>query len=832
MPAPVEHNTSVALSPVAFDPTGEPEADRAARIDAALAFLELIDARHLLVALDPAPHGGPPAPAEVRAVVLPTDRREAHAWIASMNRSRNIYFMLNEGSPRSTRREAADILLVRGVALDLDAKGSRTMADCRAAVDALPIQPTLVTATGGGVQAMWLLRPPVRVAPGTKERMRVLGKRLESLCQSDAVHDLPRILRLPGTINWPGVKKREAGRVPVLAHVLVADGPRHTLEGVENAIAAAPIVQKPERAKPATKASGNIVLHPSVAALAGQAKAAVFADETAPDWLPEPRGWFDALALARKDAALAAMLQACQAVASGGRAEWLRVMMAAKASGAPGAEALARAWSQTCAEKYDAEEFDRDWRSLKPDGAVGVGSLIALATARGFDAGPWRLTAAVSPTGAQAPPAATDDVALLAACDRASRIAQPIPPRRWLHGSELVRGFVTVLAAPGGAGKTTLALALATSVVARPILGSRVWGTGHRALVLSRDDDTNELNRRQAAIELLHGVQPAPGTLALVGADHLADLLLAEADARALGRLSEPGLARLDRMAAGHSLIVLDALQNFVAASINDNALMSSLLGRLEAVARQHDAAVLLLAHHRKGGAGDGAAADAVAGAAAITNKARLALTLGRPTETEAQALGLPYGGTFFRLDDAKQNLAPATAARWFELRSVPLGNGTGEYPAGDRVAAVVPHTAGQTSRFTDPQLRAALAALAQGTGGMPFSPKGKGADNPRSFHGAVAAALGATGAKDAPAAAQGVVDTLRQRGWAVDGQAPVPRADGRANRRAALYGRWGATPWSAEPAPGPFAEPPPAAPPAPRCRRKAPDGGAPELAP
>lgn len=33
-----------------------------------------------------------------------------------------------------------------------------------------------------------------------------------------------------------------------------------------------------------------------------------------------------------------------------------------------------------------------------------------------------------------------------------------IPPREWLYGSRLIRRFVSVLAAPGGVGKSALAL--------------------------------------------------------------------------------------------------------------------------------------------------------------------------------------------------------------------------------------------------------------------------------------------------------------------------------------------------------------------------------------
>jgi hypothetical protein len=392
MPAPEIDNTPAAPLPVASEPNSESEADRTARIDGALAFLELIDARHLLVAL--APGGG----AVPLAVTLPTDRAQARAWIADMNRSRNIYYMLNEGGPRSTARTAADIRLLRGIAVDVDAKGSRAMADCRAAVDALPIKPTLVTATGGGVQAIWLLRPP-EAASGSA-RVIAAAKALEALCESDAVHDLPRLLRLPFTVNWPNERKVKAGRVPVLAHALMDDGPRHTLEAIEAALAAAPIAPTADRAaKAATKASGNVILHPSVAALAGQAKP-VFADDGAADdfvSITDDRIWFDKLPPERQAEAVRDMLARCQDIAAGPRAPWLKVLMAVKSTGLPEAERLAMGWCAACPEKMD-DAVLKDWASLKPEGGVSIGALIHYAKQRGFDTRVWRREATLAVT--------------------------------------------------------------------------------------------------------------------------------------------------------------------------------------------------------------------------------------------------------------------------------------------------------------------------------------------------------------------------------------------------------------------------------------------------
>ena len=81
---------------------------------------------------------------------------------------------------------------------------------------------------------------------------------------------------------------------------------------------------------------------------------------------------------------------------------------------------------------------------------------------------------------------------------------ETIPPREWLYGSRYVRRFVAVLAAPGGVGKSALALGQAVALASgQPILGERVH---HRvpAWVLNLEDPLEEQHRRLAALLRLH----------------------------------------------------------------------------------------------------------------------------------------------------------------------------------------------------------------------------------------------------------------------------------------------------------------------------------------
>jgi RecA-family ATPase len=82
-------------------------------------------------------------------------------------------------------------------------------------------------------------------------------------------------------------------------------------------------------------------------------------------------------------------------------------------------------------------------------------------------------------------------------------------PRGWLLGTAFCRGFLSSLIAEGGSGKTTLRyaqyLALATG---RPLTGEHVFQRC-RVLVVSLEDNADEMRRRILAARLHHNVTAA-----------------------------------------------------------------------------------------------------------------------------------------------------------------------------------------------------------------------------------------------------------------------------------------------------------------------------------
>jgi hypothetical protein len=83
------------------------------------------------------------------------------------------------------------------------------------------------------------------------------------------------------------------------------------------------------------------------------------------------------------------------------------------------------------------------------------------------------------------------------------------PPRQWLYGRQLCRHFLSSLVAPGDVGKTTMRLTQAIELaIGRELLGHRIYQRC-RVLVISLEDDRDELWRRLLAICKHHNVDPA-----------------------------------------------------------------------------------------------------------------------------------------------------------------------------------------------------------------------------------------------------------------------------------------------------------------------------------
>ena len=254
----------------------------------------------------------------------------------------------------------------------------------------------------------------------------------------------------------------------------------------------------------------------------------------------------------------------------------------------------------------------------------------------------------------------------------------PIPPRAWLLGNIFCRGFISSLVGPGGAGKTAVRLAqLLSLAVGRSLTGEHVFERC-RVLIVSLEDDTNELRRRLNAAMLHHQVeqQELVGWLFIVTPSakgwKLAKTVNGVHVEEELGPRLEHTIKR-----RRIDIVSLDPLVKTHSVDENANAAVDFVVSILARIAVEHNVAVDVPHHVSKGPSAAGNA-DRARGGSAVVDAGRLVYTLWPMSEKEAESYGIDeqMRKLLVRMDSAKVNLAPPGAGTcWFRLVGVRLGN-------------------------------------------------------------------------------------------------------------------------------------------------------------
>ena len=138
-------------------------------------------------------------------------------WIEAQQRwHRNIYYSLAHVASSAYRKKAKKDEVTEIIALhvDIDLAGGRNAEEEAQILERLrnykwPV--STIIFSGGGFQGLWRLQEPLK-AQETRhmERIEALNKQLiEQLGGDPACWNADRILRLPGSINYPDPKKIE-----------------------------------------------------------------------------------------------------------------------------------------------------------------------------------------------------------------------------------------------------------------------------------------------------------------------------------------------------------------------------------------------------------------------------------------------------------------------------------------------------------------------------------------------------------------------------------------------------------------------------------------------
>ncbi len=154
-------------------------------------------------------------------------------WIEEWNAAEfNVYFHVNSTRPRlSKKAEKADVVSIDWFHVDVDPEDgkdlneerARILKDLREDFASMGLQrPSAIVFSGGGYQAFWRLDTPIEVRGDIKaiEQAERYNRQIEGLLGADNCHNADRIMRVPGTTNWPNAKKRKRGQEPELAEVV------------------------------------------------------------------------------------------------------------------------------------------------------------------------------------------------------------------------------------------------------------------------------------------------------------------------------------------------------------------------------------------------------------------------------------------------------------------------------------------------------------------------------------------------------------------------------------------------------------------------------------
>lgn len=200
--------------------------------ETAVAFLKDFDpdGRHNLVAI--APSGG-----VLGRTFEPGDWSAMATWIDVHEGQRNLYFSVNEpavGAPH-TKLATENIGAIRAVWADLDPSGdAEDFLSERDRLNNVVEQarrglapPSYVNDSGSGFHLFWRLDVRLDAQEWAVTATAQNRGIISALGGDQAVHDLPRIMRLPGTMNIPDARKRAKGRTESRARSLIVTDARY-----------------------------------------------------------------------------------------------------------------------------------------------------------------------------------------------------------------------------------------------------------------------------------------------------------------------------------------------------------------------------------------------------------------------------------------------------------------------------------------------------------------------------------------------------------------------------------------------------------------------------
>lgn len=268
-----------------------------------------------------------------------------------------------------------------------------------------------------------------------------------------------------------------------------------------------------------------------------------------------------------------------------------------------------------------------------------------------------------------------------------------IPPRPWLYGNQLLRGSVSMIVAPGGAGKTALATGMALSLVTgRDFMGSKIWGGPTKVWLWNLEDSVEELSRGLQAAATYWQITEADlhGNLFLSCALSGDQLKLVSTRSGKLAEdyeLAEAIVTELKGKAI--DVLFIDPFISSHDANENDNKSMDAVVKLLATIAYEANCSIVLL-HHTSKGFGQ-VNENSARGASSVVNAARSVVTINPLNEADAKLYDIDEDkmASYIKLHDHKNNrISACRSSTYMKFESVMIKTSDGNE---ESVGVIVP---------------------------------------------------------------------------------------------------------------------------------------------
>lgn len=322
-------------------------------------------------------------------------------------------------------------------------------------------------------------------------------------------------------------------------------------------------------------------------------------------------------------------------------------------------------------------------------------------------------------------------------------VIEDLERRPWLFGGWAMKGIISMLVGPGGAGKSMVSIHAALAYAAgREWAGQKPLEPGG-AWIWNNEDDLTELKRRVGGTAKHMGIdlKAIDGKLFLGSGVKNKDgmdarrLVLARLDDRG-EVVATPDVRDVIKIIRenGIKLFTVDPMVSIHFVNENDNGAMAKVMDILLTIATEGDCAVLVVHHTAKPGQNVQQAGNQYIsrGATSVPGASRLLLTVTQMSEDDAKhVMGEDYDEKMrrhcIRIDTGKANmLEPGDDTIFLEKVSIGLGNGSGKRLEDDadqigglRVAdfSQQQHEAKMREQDRDDRLRTMVAEVMQDIG-------------------------------------------------------------------------------------------------------------------